>query len=301
TFLYPYSLLRKGWTKEFRGLARFDLSTGMFIPFLLATSCVVIASAARFHTQLPVGFTEQTDESGEVQLVVDPEGPKFEAFSKLIAERDDALADAENQAPQLNDGERRVAGMLVRRNALDLAKALEPLTGAQVANYVFGFGVLAMVLSTISVLMLISGFVFAEMLACPPGGLVHKLGTLIAGVGGALWPFFWTGDSGVYLAIVASVFGFMLLPFAYVTFAVLLNSRALLGDELPRGLRRVVANALVFTAATLATIGAVYMVWVKGGWGGVAVLGAFCLLTALVAGNRYNEQRRALDSKETAS
>ncbi|MCD6303735.1 MAG: divalent metal cation transporter, partial [Planctomycetes bacterium] len=51
TFLLPYSMLKKGWDRHFRGLAIFDLSTGLFIPFILATGCVVIASAARFHTR----------------------------------------------------------------------------------------------------------------------------------------------------------------------------------------------------------------------------------------------------------
>ena len=51
TFLLPYSMLKRGWNKDFRGLASFDLATGLFIPFLLATSCVVIASATQFHGQ----------------------------------------------------------------------------------------------------------------------------------------------------------------------------------------------------------------------------------------------------------
>lgn len=44
-FLYPYSLLSKGWGREHRRLARFDLVTGMFIPFTLATSLIIIATA----------------------------------------------------------------------------------------------------------------------------------------------------------------------------------------------------------------------------------------------------------------
>ena len=48
TFLLPYSMLRKGWGKEHRGLATFDLSIGLFMPFFLATTCVVIASASQF-------------------------------------------------------------------------------------------------------------------------------------------------------------------------------------------------------------------------------------------------------------
>ena len=47
TFLMPYSLLHRGWDRTFRGLARFDLSTGMAIPYIIVTSCVVIAAAAR--------------------------------------------------------------------------------------------------------------------------------------------------------------------------------------------------------------------------------------------------------------
>jgi hypothetical protein len=72
TFMFPYTMLRRKWTKEFRGLAIFDLSTGMFIPYILATSFVVIASAARFHTELPDGFTKQVNEQGVERVEVDP-------------------------------------------------------------------------------------------------------------------------------------------------------------------------------------------------------------------------------------
>ena len=48
-FLYPYSLLARGWGREHRRLARFDLFTGMFIPYMLATSLMVIATANTLH------------------------------------------------------------------------------------------------------------------------------------------------------------------------------------------------------------------------------------------------------------
>ncbi len=44
TFLFGYSQLARGWGKEHRGLAKFDLFTGMFIPFVVATSLMVIAA-----------------------------------------------------------------------------------------------------------------------------------------------------------------------------------------------------------------------------------------------------------------
>ncbi len=43
TFLYPYSLLKKGWGKDHRKLARWDLGMTMFLPFVLVTSLVIIA------------------------------------------------------------------------------------------------------------------------------------------------------------------------------------------------------------------------------------------------------------------
>lgn len=43
TFLYPYSLLKKGWGKHHKKLARWDLGMTMFLPFVLVTSLVIIA------------------------------------------------------------------------------------------------------------------------------------------------------------------------------------------------------------------------------------------------------------------
>jgi Mn2+/Fe2+ NRAMP family transporter len=43
TFLYPYSILAKGWGKHHKKLARWDLGMSMFLPFALVTSLVMIA------------------------------------------------------------------------------------------------------------------------------------------------------------------------------------------------------------------------------------------------------------------
>jgi Mn2+/Fe2+ NRAMP family transporter len=310
TFMFPYTMLRRGWTKEFRGLSIFDLSTGMFIPYILATGFVVIASAARFHTELPEGFTTIVNEQGVEVLEVDPEHAKYSEFQRLLSTRNEALrgGDTPNSTDQESASEnstsitepdlaeRHLAAMLVHRDAFDLSRALDQLTGPLIANWIFGLGVLAMVLSTISILMLISGFVFAEMLACVPGGKVHRGGTLVAGVGGALWPLFWVGESQFYLAVVASVFGFMLLPFAYVTFVLLLNSQSLLGAERPAGFRRFIWNLLAISAAIVATFAAVYMVWDRARWAGVLVIGLYVGLAVMVFINQRNEAKSQGDA-----
>jgi len=45
TFLYPYSLLAKGWGENHKALSRWDLGMSMFLPFVLVTSLVIIGMA----------------------------------------------------------------------------------------------------------------------------------------------------------------------------------------------------------------------------------------------------------------
>jgi len=48
-FLYPYSLRARGWGPEHRELARIDLALGTFLPYTLAVSLIVIATANTLH------------------------------------------------------------------------------------------------------------------------------------------------------------------------------------------------------------------------------------------------------------
>jgi hypothetical protein len=109
-----------------------------------------------------------------------------------------------------------------------------------------------MALSTISVCMVISGFVVCEILKRPLGGIHFKLGTLLAATG-VLWPVLWTGSSKAYLAIPAFVFGYTLVPVAFLAFFLMMNSRKLLGDSLPSGRSRITWNVLM--GITLAVTG----------------------------------------------
>jgi len=56
TFILPYSMLAKGWDREFRGMAMFDLGTGLLVPFMLTSGCVMIAAASQFHAQPAPGL-----------------------------------------------------------------------------------------------------------------------------------------------------------------------------------------------------------------------------------------------------
>lgn len=303
TFLLPYSMLARGWTKEFRGLAIFDLSTGMFIPFVLATSCVTIAAATQFHAVPAPGLLGEVDEAGQL---VEPRAGMVKAFDSMLERR---LADEEGaetlsrlkkESPEkvaadvtaLDPAEKRLAAMLVSRDAGDLALSLEPLTGSVVANVIFGLGVLGMTLSTITILMLISGFVVCEVLDLPATGWPHRFGTLAATTG-ALGPFVWTGKAQFWLAVPTSVFGMMLLPIAYLTFFLLMNQKSLLGDELPRGGRRVAWNVLMAVAAGTATAASLVAVWSKAGYYGIGGMAAFVGLALIVQAIRWAGDRPA--------
>ncbi len=49
TFLYPYSLLAKGWGPAHKGLARFDLGLSLLVPYVVLTSLIIVGLAATLH------------------------------------------------------------------------------------------------------------------------------------------------------------------------------------------------------------------------------------------------------------
>ena len=290
TFLLPYSMLRRGWDRNFRGLAIFDLATGLFVPFMLATGCVVIASAAQFHTRPIPGVV--VDRNGDV---MSPEAPKnlIAGYNKLGAARvkyelgPDVFAglseeEKARRIDMLPAADKKMAAMLVKRDAFNLAGSLSPLTGDIFAHYVFGIGVVGMGVSSIIILMLVNGFVVCEMAGIQPSGRAHRLAALMPCIG-VLGPFIWTGGKAQFwLAIPTSMFAMVLLPIAYFTFYLLMNQKSLLGDSMPRGGKRAAWNVLMAVAAGLAAFGSVWSLWSKLRWLGISLIVAFVGLASVV-------------------
>jgi len=288
TFLLPYSMLRKGWDKYFRGLAIFDLSTGLFIPFILATGCVVIASSSQFHGQPAAGFV--ADEPGG-QITTEPAPNLVGRYEKLLADRLKFEIGAEQfaklTAEQVQEksqalpwADKRLAAILVKRDASNLANTLTPLTGPVIAQYVFGLGVIGMTMSAATMLMTINGLCFCELLGRPPRGWTQKIGSLMVSVG-ALGPFFWK-DAAPYLAIPTSVFAMVLLPIAYFAFFLLMNQKSFLGENMPIGAKRILWNVLMALAAGAASFGCVWSLWSKLQWKGIGLLVGFIVLCIIV-------------------
>ena len=293
TFLLPYSMLARGWGREHRGLAIFDLSTGMFIPFLIATSCVVIAAANQFYTVPQPGLIGSATASESTEK---PTGKQQGEFDKMINGRI-AQSSGESASEGISDAERQLAATLVTRDANALAKSLVPLFGGKrfVADILFGVGVLGMALSSITLLMLISGFVVCEVLEVPPTGWTYRLGSLAAATG-VLGPFVWSGKAAFWLAVPTSVFGLVLLPIAYLSFFLLFNQKSLLGDQMPRGGKRIAANLALAVAAGVSMFASCWAVWAKAGVYGIAGVALFFGVALVVQFTRRSPQSGSTDT-----
>ena len=288
TFLLPYSMLRKGWDKYFRGLAIFDLSTGLFIPFIIATGCVVIASSSQFHGQPAEGFVAD-EPSG--QITAEPAPNLVGRYQQLLASRLNFEIGAEEfakltpeqvqeKSKALPWADKRMAAILVNRDASNLADTLTPLTGPVIAQYVFGLGVIGMAMSAATMLMTINGLCLCELLGRPPRGWTQRLGSLMVSVG-ALGPFFWK-DAAPYLAVPTSVFAMVLLPIAYFAFFLLMNQKSFLGENMPIGAKRILWNVLMALASGAAAFGSVWSLWSKLQWKGIGILVGFIVLCIIV-------------------
>ena len=86
----------------------------------------------------------------------------------------------------------------------------------------------------------------------PSSEIAESAAALMPAIG-ILAPFLWTGGKAQFwLAVPTSVFGFVLLPIAYSTFALVMNQKTLLGDDMPKGRAKIIWNVLMSLAAGLA-------------------------------------------------
>ena len=150
--------------------------------------------------------------------------------------------------------------------------------------------------------MTINGHAICEIMGVPHKGKPFILGALLAGVG-VLGPFVWS-DAAFWLAVPTSVFGFTLIPVAYLSFFLLMNSKKVLGRERPSGGFRLIWNAGMLFALAIMGTAAVYVAWNKK-WGDVA-FGKYALIiygVLLVIGHfhlkttRLEKKVAAMDSR----
>jgi len=205
TFLFGYSLLARGWGPVHRSLARFDLVTGMLIPYAVVTSLIVIAAASTIY------------------------GTEFAPQQILPAN----------------------AGVLIGSSGI----------GEFTGRVLFALGILGMVLSTITLQMIVAGFVVCELLGWEAQGPRFRWACL-ALMPGFLGVVLWE-TMGTWVALPAFTIGLIMLPIAYVGWFFLQNSDEFLGENRPRRASAVRWNIAMTVAVTITLVSVAYTLWTR--------------------------------------
>ena len=335
TFLYPYSLLARGWGREHRGLAKFDLLTGMLVPFTVASSLMVVAAGATIAPVFEDYAVADIKADGLVATIVqtiekaDPEQPVGRARLALwqsIPEAERTLLSSEPTrgalVEALNGAIRRegtfpeesLAEIALARDGADVLRIpaarrsakqtrllnrlatdtiltlpaaepgakpvalVEPCAmkmpptkaaamlesaglGKVLSRFVFGLGILAMALSTITTHMLVNGFAFCEVFGLEPKGWKYKLACLTPAPG-LLGVMFWPKMSG-WIAVPTSAVCGLLLPIAYIAFFLMNNRSDYLGADKPRGRVALLWNLAMLVAIVASLSSSLYYIYVQ--------------------------------------
>jgi Mn2+/Fe2+ NRAMP family transporter len=300
TFLFPYSMMRKGWDRDFRGLAIFDLSTGLFIPFLIATSCVVIAAGTQLHAKPEEALIGSLDNSSVAATL---DASLVKGYKGLLASRlqseigDESFAalsteEVEAQCASMGLAEKQMAAMLVRRDAPQLAASLEPLTGSTISRYVFGIGIFGMGLSAATMLMIINSLCFCELLNRPAKGWAQFIGGAMPSI--SLFVMLAWDGALMAVATPTSVFCMTLLPLAYLSFFLLMNQKHFLKDAMPKGGVRILWNVLMLIAVFCAFFGSIWGISGKVGWNNtIVIIVVFSVLVAMGHVYRVKKQKES--------
>ena len=222
TFLYPYSLLAKGWGKHHKTLSRWDLGMSMFLPFVLVTSLVIIAMANTVHPK------------------------KLQEYQLQVAEYQQQVA----AGTAVGDPPRMAIDRKMK--PVDAAQALTGVMGQKAGRIIFDLGFIAMTCGAISVHMVVCGFTVCEMFGLQYTTRRYRMFTLVPVIGilGVIT------QTPFWMPIAASAICLTMLPIAYIAFFLMANKRSYIGDAVGHGWTRFVFNLLLLIAIAMATIGA---------------------------------------------
>ena len=137
-------------------------------------------------------------------------------------------------------------------SAVLMAHTLEPLLGLTVGRIVFGLGIFAMALSSITIISLMAGMAASEMLHFPMQSWKFKAATLVSSIGffGVFYSMpFW-------LPIVTSSANIVMMPLAYICFFLLANRKDFLGSFVNQGVGGWLLNIGMLIAILVNVLGA---------------------------------------------
>lgn len=133
--------------------------------------------------------------------------------------------------------------------------------GEVTSRLIFAFGILGMAVGSLVMHMLCCGSAAAAMFNWPEGSLKYKL-ALLSPTPAVLGVFVWS-TMGPYVVLPTSAICGLLLPVAYIGWAILHNNRRYLGSAMPTGLNRILFNLAMVLCIVTVMASVVYSTWVQ--------------------------------------
>ena len=259
-FSLPLLLLGRGWRRDHNQFAKFNLFLGLFIPFVLCSSCLTILSAVA-HQKMIHSLSEEVS--------VNTKYSESETIRNLLKERIIfEIGEEQFQSlPPFQQDEKieslskpnYILAHLVSQS--DTKKWIHYLSdsGKEPVKYLLGIVVLLISFSTIVILMVLNGHLICEILGKPHKGAPFQTGSLLLAVS-SIGPFVWS-DQDAWVADPSYFLSLAIIPYILLSFLLMLNSKELLGRQYPQGIKGFSLNLGVCLSFLLLGSCSFYLVW----------------------------------------
>ena len=259
-FSLPLLLLGRGWRRDHNQFAKFNLFLGLFIPFVLCSSCLTILSAVA-HQKMIHSLNEEVS--------VNTKYSESETIRNLLKERIIfEIGEEQFQSlPPFQQDEKieslskpnYILAHLVSQS--DTKKWIHYLSdsGKEPVKYLLGIVVLLISFSTIVILMVLNGHLICEILGKPHKGAPFQTGSLLLAVS-SIGPFVWS-DQDAWVADPSYFLSLAIIPYILLSFLLMLNSKELLGRQYPQGIKGFSLNLGVCLSFLLLGSCSFYLVW----------------------------------------
>ena len=254
-FALPLLLLNRNWRRSHDRFSKFNLFTTGFLPFSIVSVCLTLLSTTAFQQRdVIVSDVELLEDVVTVDLlnqrIVHEIGS--ERFKDMAPFQQDALLSA------LSNDEKRLASVIAGKSVKQWIASLSQ-TGGTYFTYLLGFTIFAITLSTIVILMIINGHLVCEVLGKPHKGPAFQSGSLLLAIA-SIGPFVWS-DQDNWVSDPTYFISLAILPFALLSFALVLNNPSIMGRMRPNGMGGYFINAGIILSFVFLGSSSFYLVW----------------------------------------
>lgn len=263
-FCFPMILLNRSWKRTHQGFAKYNLVTTAFFPFAVTSICICLLSCMAFK-----------HEFSKVGQDVEISNPDIQNILLRRVEHEMGTDKFQNLAPfqlderiaTLNYEEKQLASLLVGRTVKQWILSISQLGGTFLQFLLCGI-VLAISLSTVVILMIVNGHLVCEIFDKPHKGFPFQVGSLLLGVSG-IAPFIWS-DQNIEVNDPTYIISLSVLPFALISFILILNNVDIMGSRRPMGMSRFSLNLPILLSIFLLSSCSFYLTWNEN-WHSIAV------------------------------